>query len=136
MLQLSEQSFASRFAASSLRVDIVRAKKLYVLGELQQKKQRFCMVFSSYCLYAAALEVEEMRTRVLDEQMKTITNTMINTTNYGATVEQKAQAQPTVAQATAATLENLMEDDAATGENRSLGKFQPILLTSNLFSLL
>lgn len=58
-----------------------------------------------------------MRTRTLDTQMKTIANTMIGATKAGFT---KAKSKATAAQATAATLMNLVQDDAATGDNRSL----------------
>ena len=67
------------------KTDPVRAKKLHVL---------------------AAIEVEEMRTRMLDTQMMSLTT--------------KGGSKLTAAQTTAATLDTLMQHDAATGEHRSL----------------
>jgi len=76
----------------------------------------------------AAMEMEELRTRVLDTQLKTMGLKEEETTQRDmdeeyelGTMNLKPQrTQVTVAQATAATLESLVQHDAATGENRSL----------------
>ena len=69
------------------KVDPVKAKKLHVL---------------------AAMEVEEMRTRMLETQVKELTSS------------KGTRGSMSAAQTTAATLNTLMEHDMATGENRAL----------------
>lgn len=96
--------------AGRTKVNPLDAKKLHVL---------------------AAMEMEELRTRVLDTQLKTMGLTQqpmdnedpdaefeLGTKRKGART--RATMQMTAAQTTAATLESLVQHDAATGQNRSL----------------
>jgi len=90
--------------AGKSKVNPLGAKKLHVL---------------------AAMEMEELRTRVLDTQIKTLNSTVANTDedDYDASFsvrKPKTIKAMTAAQATAATLDGLMEHDMATGENRNL----------------
>eukprot|EP00516_Mucochytrium_quahogii_P007622 CAMPEP_0203752874 /NCGR_PEP_ID=MMETSP0098-20131031/6733_1 /ASSEMBLY_ACC=CAM_ASM_000208 /TAXON_ID=96639 /ORGANISM=" , Strain NY0313808BC1" /LENGTH=1294 /DNA_ID=CAMNT_0050643241 /DNA_START=364 /DNA_END=4245 /DNA_ORIENTATION=- len=96
--------------AGKTKVDPLGAKKLHVL---------------------AAMEMEELRTRVLDTQIKNMGITGSEVKDPDAEDEDdfvaelrpartKARMKMTAANQTAATLETLVQLDAATGENRSL----------------
>jgi len=95
--------------AAKTKVNWVDAKKLHVL---------------------AALEMDELKTRTLDTQLRTMGLTKATgepEEDADADFElgrarrgSRTRANMTVAQATAATLETLVQHDAATGQNRSL----------------